>query len=203
MKINRQGSTENYQVTVDWLKDFADRYKPMQPSEFSSHGTSRKFSSIEEKLNDIKSRIGFDLLKRTDYNTDSKIATESKTACHCKDHGNCECETNVKTAFISRDEQVKLMENILEYTKQLISHEYSNLSMALVLSRLRSEPDLMFERLPINMDKFKKYIEKLFSQYNTPGETVKYMPQDSLVETDSSNSADRNSEIWNHAHPGN
>ena len=65
MKVRRQNTSESYSTTVDWVKDFeraickdANFLETLR----SRHYNQNVFSSIEDKMNDLKERVGFNLV---------------------------------------------------------------------------------------------------------------------------------------------
>ena len=69
-KINRQNLTEKYSVTSDWIMDFRNNLaKNADTIDYlkeylDSVYNKPSFNSVEEKIADIKNRIGFDLSNR-------------------------------------------------------------------------------------------------------------------------------------------
>lgn len=91
MKVNRQNLTENYNTTVDWVNDFKKGLTKESDYLDNLKGILEKrkdFSSIEEKMADIKARAGFDLLKTIDENK----ADHRKSAGGCASCGDGECK---------------------------------------------------------------------------------------------------------------
>jgi hypothetical protein len=62
-KITRVDQEESYNITADWLKDFAKKYArntgSAPPAPPMVTASTEKFATIEEKMNDIMSRVGF------------------------------------------------------------------------------------------------------------------------------------------------
>lgn len=198
MKITRHNYDEDYNVTADWLKDFADQFS--KKSYNIENATSirnivedkKVFATIEEKMADIKKRIGFDEIEKLHKQSDAKTASHK---CKC----GLDCSCSVKTASKEHSqEDLDAMSCILKYIKDLVHHEHQNLTPIMVISRCREEPGLNFENLPIDMDKLENYTKKLLSKYNKKPETVKYMPLDDAVNNFDSNPE---AEYWSHAFP--
>ncbi len=93
MKVTRQNIGEEYNTTVDWINDFARSLD--KNADFLSNVKSimkkrkENFSTIDEKMADIKDRVGFSLIK--DVNVDMgelKAASIEKVAVGCG--SNCE-----------------------------------------------------------------------------------------------------------------
>jgi hypothetical protein len=66
--FRRTGDKESYKTTVDWLKDFESSIVKKAMGDDSLQRLfikKEKFSTIDEKMADIKNRIGFDTLNKT------------------------------------------------------------------------------------------------------------------------------------------
>ena len=67
-EIKRTNERETYSITVDWLSEFANKVASgsVPPSPFSSTAAKEKFATIEDKMVDIRKRVGFDSIKKLD-----------------------------------------------------------------------------------------------------------------------------------------
>jgi len=85
MKITRHNTNESYNTTVDWLKNFADKLK--KDASFIQNFKKIKvndFSTIDEKMADIKQRVGFDIIKSTEFSPEN-VKSASEVVCEfCK-----------------------------------------------------------------------------------------------------------------------
>jgi len=198
MKINRQSDlTENYNITCDWLDEFANSIAKEANLEYLDGGdrtrildNARRFRTIDAKMADIKSRIGFDLL--AEYrNEEPKVASQN---CGCEKVASCVCK--IKTAKAEHSESdIKAMSQILSYIKDLSDHE-PHLDVPTVLDRCRKEPGLRFVDLPINLKKLQEWIGTLVSddeEYD-----VKYVPPEPIASGDAE---DNRAEYYQHAEP--
>ena len=125
MKINRIGDSERYKITSDWISDFADKIvkegnyldrirerKDFEPKE--------KFATIEEKMEDIKARIGF----MSSYNGISKEAEEKK---------------DEKNNFSQKEEDVlDFIVQTLKYCSEILK-EFPGMLPERVISKCRNE----------------------------------------------------------------
>lgn len=199
MKIKRQSYIEEYNTTADWLKDFA---RKLQKTSYNIENltnirqmneTSKKYATIEEKMADIKARIGFDKIQ--EMHNDLEVKTAAKDCdCGC---GTCDVKTATASQEYSEDD-LKSMSNIIKYIQDMCKHEHEKLNTAIVISRCREEPGLRFDDLPINMEELTSFIKDILSKYNTEDAEVSYIPRDdSLGQLDSNPQA----EYWSHAFP--
>lgn len=213
MKIKRQEYQEQYNVTVDWLNDFA---KSLEKKSYNLENIKNigqigkiphRFATIEEKMTDIKARVGFSIIKQMHENNENIItASENKEHCPCGGHEPEVCACNVKTAAKKSEkkspkkEHVDGMKLVLKYIKDLCKHEHTNLTPIMVISRCRQEDGLRFNELPIQMDKLIKFIEKNLNKYeeNDSEIQVTYIPIDTALAPVDLNSQ---SEFWGHAFP--
>lgn len=177
-KINRiKSEKESYRTTVDWLNDFSksanfqDRVRERRDAP-----AVEKFSTIEDKMKDMKARVGFEnlknisaeenqefILKNAEYNNSYDDCKPAKT----KDGANCKICKKVK--IIDSDESLvalrKKIENLLVYVNDLIGdRKYT--SRAEVYNHCSSNPNLEFGYLSSKMDqdKFGKYMDGLFKK---------------------------------------
>lgn len=197
-KIKRQdGVSEQYGVMQDWLILFAhELQKEGYLANLKPMIQKKRFDSIEEKMADIKERIGFDVVsKLTDELEDISKQSQEKAACDCS--GEC-CE--VKTANYEHPEKdVKRMRNILSYISDMVKSE-SHLSSAAILSRCRDAEGLGFNSLRIDEAKLKKYVEDLLSEHGDDSEdNLRYEKRE--VEPVSSNSGLDQADYYSHARP--
>lgn len=205
MSIKRQDQNEEYSVTADWLVDFANQLAKKSYSTENINNLRQlanggnKFATIEEKMADIKNRIGFDLL--TEFHKESELSIEaSKHSCKCQEAKQCGgCEV-IKTAqeLKHKPEDIETMKLVIKYIQGLIKHEYSTLTPVMVIARCRQEPGLRLDSLPLNFDKLQSFIEKEFKKYNIAEKDVDYVPYDN---NSSHMDENRSAEYWSHAFP--
>lgn len=99
-KINRFSEKESYKITCDWINDFANGLEKNANfiDRIRNRNSVEKFSTIEEKMNDIKSRVGyvdFDASKDQILKTESNNTIVSK-ACGCSKCEVCEAKNSKK-----------------------------------------------------------------------------------------------------------
>lgn len=196
MKIKRQKDLiETNKTTVFWLNDFAyELEKKAQQSdylkEYLDKRNKKTFSSIEEKLFDIRNRVGLDLVKKVSNQIDLE-------------HKDCatECTCNVKNASSHSESEIKTMSNILKYISDMINSE-PHLDAAIVLYRCKHEEGLGYRNLENKIDRGKliKFINDKLIEKNPAGqgELVSYSP---LKIDDEINSADRIADYYSHSEP--
>lgn len=198
MKVNRHDSKEKSKVTAPWLYEFAyDLEKGAYNNvdylkDYFDSRTKKKFSSIDEKMADIKERVGFDLARKIseEINKDDKLtASQDLEASNIK-------QAEHKHKHSDRD--IKLMENILKYVKDMIRHE-PHLDRAAVVARCKDETDLGLDKLRINFGVFHNWIDKKLEKANDKEpELVSYVPNEPLGEGDAD---DYRAEYYSHAEP--
>tara|TARA_B100000579_G_C22819540_1_gene849775 strand:+ start:721 stop:1389 length:669 start_codon:yes stop_codon:yes gene_type:complete len=208
-KVNRiKEEKESYNTTVGWINDFfkksnfQDRVK-----ERRDHPSVEKFSTIEDKMEDMKSRVGFDKLKniKTSGDSSSKInkiaggCGGDPSDCSCKastSKGGSECIACKKNQKIDSSDELKAIkqkiENLLLYVEDLIMDRgYS--TKAEVYGHCKNVPQLQFHNLSKNIDheKFEKHLNKLFLRNSDSDyEPAKYISRDLFAEEGAENSDD-------------
>lgn len=226
MKVKRQDSTETNKTTAFWLYEFAhDLEKQAGDVDYlkdylNKNYKNKKFSTIKEKLDDIKQRVGFDLARKVTNELEKKSSKESGCGCDkpcgcdksCKCDGNCGCKNEavdqVKTASKKKKKtkntsktkkNIKIMQNILSYIEQMIHHE-PHLDPLSILNKCRSVEGLKFNNIQdiIDHDKLNAYIKDLLSNQGSYDEAlITYIPMDheDLIHSDTV------AEYYNHAEP--
>ena len=207
MKIERHSITEKNKTTALWLHEFAyDLEKNAQEIDylkdyFDKLHKNKIFGSIEEKLADIRSRVGLDLAIKLSNEIDkvNNITLTSTASSSCCGPTTCSC-TN-KTAQAKHSERdIIVMGNILKYIQDMIKHE-PHLDSAVIISRCRNEEGLRFNDLEKKIDhgKLIKYINDLLGVHDPSKlENISYTPSQSITEYDAD---DRIAEYYNHAEP--
>ena len=159
MKVTRIGEKESYNITSVWIRDFAstitkesnylDRVK-----ERKDLRVEEKFANIEDKMHDIKNRIGF-------LTGANNAINKSASDCDC---GSCEaCSMKEKCTCGSCEScnSTKILEFIvyvLNYMKSALS-ENPSMVYEKLLSKCRNEIP-QFYSFEGNMcpDKLKKHV---------------------------------------------
>lgn len=182
-KIYRYYDKEETQINIPWIELFAReleaRNNGIDYLQQLFQQTSR-FNSIDEKMADIKQRIGFDLINKVSEELEKheKIASQ-KEPCECG--GSCGCK--VKTASYKHPQKdVDQMQVILSYIRDMAKSE-PHLDPATVISRCREEDGLRFGDLRINMTKLKDFIGEQLEKHHGEGDSeavVVYVPQEPI-----------------------
>lgn len=221
-KITRHDQTETNKTTAFWLYEFAhDLDKKAQDVDYlkqyiQKNYKNNKFNTIEEKLADIKKRVGFDLAKKIVNELEKTSSDESKeSGCECgkkceKCKGDCKCgeksscTCSIKTASKKKKKDKKdvaIMDNILKYIKAMILDQ-PHLDPMTVLSRCREEEGLMYNNIhkKIDHEKLMNYINELISSsdHKDHNHVVYYIPYDPNSVADSKVDI---AEYYNHAEP--
>lgn len=205
MSFKRHDIKEEYNTTADWLQDFA---RQLEKKSYNIENLTnirqmndgpKKFATIEEKMADIKQRIGFETIKKMheDSGLKDKVAGHD---CGCKgsDPTACACEVKTASEKKHKEEDLKLMKVILDYIVDLCEHEHETLSPVMVISKCRDEAGLHFDDLPINTEKLKEFISNTLDKYSSDEEVVKYIPRDDALDQSDKNPE---AEYWSHANP--
>ena len=194
MKISRHDSHEKYNITASWLREFArDIQKEGNRLDylkdyFDSRKKNTRFNSIDEKLADIKDRVGFDLAhKISEEVSGDKRASASKI------------DTSMdKTAGVSSDRAIEIMQGIMDYASDMIEDQ-SGLNSVIVLDNIKCVDGLCFDEIKsrLNLDKFMEFLDYHIEQKNEKEEAPSYVPMDPSNMDDANDKAD----YYNHAEP--
>jgi hypothetical protein len=154
-EIKRTNETESYNTTVGWLDDFlkkmADNAPPAPPTAFAA---KEKFATIEDKMDDIKARVGFGNIERITKESSSEITSKSAKSCDCKKSGKkCNCGKENKSS-----ERIFKLKNILKYISDMINEE-PHLLEPEIIARCMENKDLGYESVKIKPSKIKNFIK--------------------------------------------
>lgn len=115
--------------------------------------TQKKYSTIEEKMADIKSRIGFSL--------------------------SAEASQEQEDADREKKKDLEVMKNILGYIRQMIAQD-SGLDVSTVIARCKENDSLGFSKIRIDVEKLKSFIQGELDKKNVrKAPDSRYIPIDS------------------------
>ena len=144
-KISRVPTSESYNITSDWLDKFAKGLeKNSQILEITRYNYNEKFATIEDKMQDMKDRVGFDNVKT--------LKKESSQEC-CSENS-CECVDDAVS-----DLKAKILK-IIDYAKKVIEDRPEIKHMQLI-SDCRNLPQYRDISSKIEDAKFKALIQKI------------------------------------------
>lgn len=184
-KVNRTNEFESYKITVGWIDRFADKLAAgAPPMPTITTAQTEKFATIEEKMQDIKNRVGFNnvLVKKEGGEDIVKKKAQEASSCDCK--GPCSCEKKAQ------------VEKILKFIKEIVMNEPELATLA-VLERCKNHDGLNFDNIRIDIDKIKKYIDALKSKSPKSTLDTSYIKQ----QTDSTNREDDMADYYRHGIP--
>jgi hypothetical protein len=198
MKITRQNTSEEYNTTVDWLKDFANSM--VKNADFINNFKkikNKEFGTIEEKMADIKSRVGFDIIKNIKEDENLNIKSAKAKCDHVKDSDQ---ECNIcKKKKIDPDKK-EILKNIIEYAIDFGKNR-PDASIEVIIHECKNHPGLKFEKIEkiINKKKLKELLEsKLSKNRKKKEDRVKYVKDEDTSGTYNNDIAD----YISHAYPG-
>jgi len=170
---------------VDYLKQYLDKVNK-----------SKTFLTIDEKLADIKTRVGFDLAR--------KITNEIEKVSHSHSDDDCACSTvdtgcgcPIKIASAHSELNVEIMANIIKYIEDTIRHE-PHLDAPTVMWRCRNDEGLKFNHIEkiVDVKKLMNFISGLTK--SDKNNLSSYAPNDDMSDFES---MDNTAEYYNHAEP--
>lgn len=175
MKITRINQSEGYNITSDWLNDFANNI--VKESNFIDRVRERrdisvkdKFATIEDKMADIKERIGY----RSSEDTIKTASCQCDYACDCEP-ATCECKENDCPVCFPEENEVNVgniddesLDNIerdvfavkamLKYIIQIISKD-GHMPIPQIINVVRRDPSHSKALSLVCPDKLKSFIE--------------------------------------------
>jgi len=188
MKVSRQTDLqETNKITCDWLDQFARglaksaNLEYLDPDKKATLENASKFRTIEAKMEDIKTRIGFEKLM---FHNKQEITATS-----------IEFNNEVKIAKIKHTpEDIAAMKQILEHIAKIMEHE-PHLDATAIINRCRQEDGLRFLDLPIDVNKLRRAIDKKLSK-DESAEIVNYVPTEPI---NSGEAEDTNADYYRHS----
>jgi hypothetical protein len=154
-QIKRTNEVEKYNTTAGWLNEFfskAARNAPPAPPIVTA--TKEKFATIEEKMADIRSRVGFSSISGITKESSSEKIVESSKGCACgKLKKDCACNNKID------DEKIQKLKIILKYISDMLDSEPYLLEPE-IIAKCMENKDLDFESLKIRPKKLKNFISK-------------------------------------------
>lgn len=167
MKVSRQNISENYNITSDWVSDFAKNLEKNADFLSNVKGVFQKRNApktIEEKMADIRERVGYGLIKSNENDSLKNIKEAELSAHAIKDE---------------RAELIRLMSQLLDYIKDFLI-DRPELSSGAVLDHCRRHPQLSWNILSPKMDhdKLGDFINSQIKDRSCNKELVKYISHD-------------------------
>jgi len=213
MKVSRQKINESYSTTASWISDFERSL--LKNADFLSnvksilHNPDKKFSSVDEKLADLRERVGLDIIRadggvggsKTDLSSSAECSAEKGAGSKCSSCSSgesCPCSIgDGELAHGHSKEDVQRMGMILTYISDMITAE-PHLEESMVISKCRANDELRFDELNIDLDMLKGHVEKLIGKYRENDNiTVKYVPYEP---SEMEFSEDTEADYYRHAH---
>ena len=212
MKVSRQNLTESYNTTVDWVNDFQRGIT--KESDYLDNlknilNKRKDFSTIEERMADIRTRAGFDLVKS--LKSENLKVKEAGSCTSCSDKGeSCKPCSKEDDDRAFREMITTKVVNLLEHLKQRHNHLSKNRKDkkgvdSIIFYCRNSNADLGFQEIEsaIPIDKLKSIISNYLelsdckgnSQEEFAEKAVPYIPE----ECDSSESTDDTADYFRHA----
>lgn len=182
MKIQRQNISESYNTTADWLKDFANSMK--KEANFIDNFKKikkKEFGTIEEKMADIKQRVGFDIIKTLESRPEN-IKSAGMKCDHVKDDDAKECKI-CKAKEVLDEDGLQILKNFLTYAIDF-GKSRPDISIEAILHECKRHPGLEFEKIEknINSKSLKELLKsKLNKHRKAKRDEVKYVADDSRV----------------------
>ena len=185
MKVRRQNLTEEYNTTAGWVRDFSGNLA--KKADYLSNLRSimkrrNDFDTIEEKMADLKTRVGFDLLK---VNVSADLAPKKQAACSCE---SCDtCSSGGKKNSPNDSEQLKM---ILKYITSFCK-DRPDAGYGAVITHCREHPELGFDRLERKLNNnFEKAVRSILSKHKKDPEAVEYISGADVVSSHDDDLAD-------------
>lgn len=192
MKITRQNDIEKFNTTVDWIKtfeasilkkaDFLNNFKP-----------SNQFKTIDEKMADIKNRVGFGLIKSTEDST--TVKKEANQTCSCPPGQKCNCASDKENPSknedfnqeseadrMAEDSKKEIRTKLNNFIKYVIDYKKDRPSASLnaIIAACKDDPALSWDSIKRNVNEkalFELIKEKIGNDKKTT-EEYKYTPVD-------------------------
>lgn len=197
MKVRRQNLSEEYTTTAGWVRDFSNGLT--KNADFLSNLKSimkkrNDFDTIEEKMADLRSRVGFDLVKSIDGSKDENVKEAGKN-CNCdtcSSGGDCGCNCGCGTCGLKSDKKQLAMDakRIIEYIKDL-ANDRPDIGYEACIAHCREHPTLGFDRVEKRLNsKFSDAVRSILGNHKKDPEAVEYISGVDVVSTHDDDTAD-------------
>lgn len=154
-EIKRTNEVEKYNTTVGWLDEFFSKMaKSAPPSPPIATASTEKFATIEEKMEDIKARVGFSSVSNLKKESSSEIVVESSKKCKCgKSKKNCSCKNKPDAS------RVLGLKTVLNYISKMMESE-PHLLEPEIIARCNDDKELNFNSIGIDPKRLSSFINK-------------------------------------------
>jgi hypothetical protein len=187
MKVNRQNLSEEYSTTAGWVRDFSNGLSKNADylNNLRSIMNKRKdFDTIEEKMADLRTRAGFDLIK--DVNIKKEVPIKS-AGCGCNSCEGCSSDTGKAS---DKKELAKDLKVVMKYIASLIE-DRPEAGYGAILTHCRQHPHLGFDRLERRLNsKFKKAVLSMLKEHKNDPEAVEYISGADMTSSNDDDIAD-------------
>ena len=172
MKVNRQNLTEEYNTTAGWVRDFSNGLSKNADYLDNLRSIMKKrkdFDTIDEKMADLKSRAGFDLLKNVDAIGEEAV---KEAGCGCGTCGGC----SAKSGKASDKKELSLkLKKVIEYISSF-AKDRPEAGYGAVIAHCREHPHLGFDKLERRLNhKFKGAVQSILKKHKKDPEAVEYI----------------------------
>lgn len=197
MKVRRQNLTEEYTTTAGWVRDFSNGLNKNADYLANLKSIMKKrndFDTIDEKMADLRSRVGFDLVKTLNSNLSENV---KEAGCGCNTCDTCSGEDKDEKANSKSydDELINHIHSVLKYIADL-SKDRPEVGYGAVITHCREHPSLGFDKLERKLNsKFKDAVLDIIGKHKKDPEAVEYI---SGVDMESSNNDDL-ADYYSHA----
>jgi hypothetical protein len=175
VKVVRQNIDESYDITCDWIKDFAKSLTKnadfLDTLRSRFHG-KETFSSVEDKMEDIKKRVGFDKIIKT--NQSNQIVSEAGCAEENTGGEARPCDAGDEKSNNDRAELVAVIENVLRFIRDA-AKDRPHRPASVILEECGESFDL--DNMSIDRNKLHDYVkDHLKMNRVSDNNSVEYIP---------------------------
>lgn len=156
MKIQRQNLSEEYSATADWLSDFANGMTKSADYLDNLRSIMKRrsdFSTIEEKMADLKDRAGFNIIKTVDSAESHNEKLAEASCCDSCDVGQgcSSCSCGKAKCPACNAELFASIRNVLSYISAF-AKDRPETGYSSWLSECRDHPNLGFNQIEERVD---------------------------------------------------
>ena len=183
MKVNRQNLTEEYNTTAGWVRDFSNGLSKNADYLSNLKSIMKKrndFDTIDEKMADLRSRVGFDLVKGIELAEEDNV---KEAGCGCNTCDTCDKKNDKKDLAV---DVRKILKYIADFSKDRPDAGYGA-----VITHCREHPELGFGRVERRLNsKFKEAVESILAKHKKSPEAVEYISGADIVSSHDDDLAD-------------
>lgn len=179
-KVSRVPQNESYNITSDWVSDFANNLKKQARSvEDYKPNHVEKFSTINEKMQDMKSRVGFEDMKTLKKSSSALLPCGCEESCGCATPKGCSCNEEGCDYCGTKN----TLRDVLNYAKELIE-KTDGITVMQAKHNCRQLPQFSKIEGKFKSKEFDKFLQDMISKKPQQKMTIEFADPQEIAQFD-------------------